>query len=38
MWAALSNIKWEDSLGKSPAVEKDDWNETLSEAKDLLMY
>ena len=36
--AALSNIKWEDSLGKSPAVEKDDWNETLSEAKDLLKY
>lgn len=36
--SALCNKKWEDSLGKSPAAEKDDWNETLSEAKDLLKY
>jgi len=36
--AALSSKKWVDSLGKSPDGEKEDWRETLSEAKELLDY
>jgi len=36
--AALTDKKWEDPLGESPDGEKDDWRETLSEAKGLLDY
>lgn len=33
--AALCGIDWEDPSGYSPVKEKDDWRETLSEAKKL---
>ncbi len=36
--AALNDKKWKDSLGPSPVAEKNDWLETLSEARKLLNY
>jgi len=36
--AALCDKEWEDLVGGSPDGEKEDWHETLAEAKDLLGY
>jgi len=36
--AALAGREWEDPLGGSPDGEKEDWRQTLAQARDLLGY